>query len=121
MPSSASVRLFGIHCVVPPAVSLFFLPCPVHCFMPDSGGDDGLEVGKTLAIVARPGIGASAFNNGKEHFGVELVFGSPSWSAPLLFFDATLDDGIYDGLLDGSRILVGKFGSQTLPRGVVPW
>ena len=89
--------------------------------MPDSGGDDGLEVGKTLAIVARPGIGASALNNGKEHLGVELVFGSPSWSAPLFFFDATLGDGICDGLLDGSRVFVGKFSSQTFPRGVVAW
>ena len=89
--------------------------------MTDSGVDDGLEVGKTLAIVARPGIGASALDNGKEHLGVELVFGSPSWSASLLFFDATLGDGICDGLLDGSRIFVGKFGSPTLPRGVVLW
>ena len=50
---------------------------------------------KTLAVVARPGIGTSALDNGKEHLGVKLVFGSPSWSAPLLCFDAARGYRIY--------------------------
>ena len=38
---------------------------------------------------------APAFDDCEDHLRIELVFGFPSWSAPILFFDATLSYRIY--------------------------